>query len=107
MSESLESKALRLSANLFKRSVDPDAIVYSLYAKGLLTIEERSKATLRTVPVSERVNEVYVSLERRVTVKPNTFHELVIILRSVTALRPVGDRLRGQFVGCRMLLSVM
>lgn len=93
MAVSPEALALRKSAEVFKKSVDPDAIVSPLYGSGLLTSEERAKATVNSTDVYQRVDVIFVSLERRVAAEHKNFYKLVKILKGVTGLKSVGEAL--------------
>ena len=78
--------------------VDPACIVTALFAEGLLTREERDKATHRTLTANEQLKEIYAALERRVSTNPKNFHTLVNVLRNEPALKDVGDQLQGIYV---------
>lgn len=81
---------------MFKRSVDPNAIVSKLFSEGMLTPEERSKATQGTD--YQKLDEIFKSLERRVSISPGDFHKLVMILKEVQALRPVGEEMQSKYI---------
>ena len=96
MAMSREAKALRKSADIFKKSVDPNAIVSKLFSEGMLTPEERSKATQGTD--YQKLEEIFKSLERRVSISARDFHKLVKILKETPALAPVGEQIMGKCV---------
>ena len=98
MALSRESIALRKSNAVFKRGVDPDNLITVLYSKLLLTPEERSKATQRTLTDDQKLEEVFTSLEKRVSVTPGDFHKLVEALRDEPVLKPAGDKVQGQSI---------
>ena len=98
MALSRESIALRKSNAVFKRGVDPDNLITVLYSNILLTPEEKSKATHKTLTDDQKLEEVFTSLERRVSVIPGDFHKLVEALRDEPALKPVGDKMQGQSI---------
>ena len=81
---------------MFQRGVDPDNLVTVLYSNFLLTPEEKSKATQRTLTHSQKLDEIFTTLERRVSVKPDDFHTLVRVLREEPAIKAVGDRIQGE-----------
>ena len=95
MALSTESRALRRSNIVFKRGIDPDNLVTVLYSNFLLTPEEKSKATLRTLTDSQKLEELFMTLERRVSVEPDDFHKLISVLRDEPAIKAVGDRIQG------------
>lgn len=96
MAMSREAKALRKSADVFKKSVDPNAIVSKLFSEEMLTREEHSKATQGTD--YQRLEEIFKSLERRVSISPIYFHKLVKILKEIPALTRVGEQILGKCV---------
>ena len=91
MADSPEAIALRRSADIFKKSVDPDAIITRLYSSSLLTPEERAKAS--SGDPYQRIDAIFVSLERRIAVEPANFNKLVKILKGVSGLRNLGEAL--------------
>ena len=80
------------------RGVDPACIVMPLFAEGLLTQEERDKATHRMLTANAQLKEIYAALERRVSTNPKNFHTLVNVLRNEPALKDVGDQIQGSYV---------
>lgn len=94
--QSTESRALRKSYAVFKKGVDPDNLVTTLYSNLLLTPEERAKATQRTLTDDQKLEEIFSSLEKRVSVEPKAFHELVKALRDELAMKSVADQIQGK-----------
>ena len=94
MEVSLEYRALRRGASLLKDGVCPDDIVTPLYNNDLLTPDERSRANASHYTASQRMEEIYSALERRVKVERRAFHLLLDILKNVSALVPVAEKLR-------------
>ena len=105
MEVSLEYKALRRGASLLKDGVCPDDIVTPLYNNDLLTPDERSRANTSHHTASQRMEEVYSALERRVKVEPRAFHLLLDILKNVSALVPVAEKLH-EFLNTEHSVSV-
>ena len=95
MALSTESIALRKSNAVFKRGVDPDNLVTVLYSNLLLTPEEKGKATQRTLTDDQKLEEMFTTLERRVSTNPEEFHTLVKALRDEPAMEAVGNRMQG------------
>ena len=90
-----ESRALRKSAELFKKGLDPNSVASKLYSRGLLTPDEYSKATTRNIGDYERVDEIFKSVERRVATAPDDFHELVRILSDIEGQQGLAKKLQG------------
>ena len=93
---SREAIALRKSNSVFKKGVDPDNLITVLYSNLLLTPEKKSKATQWTLTDEQKLWEVFTAMERRVSVTSDDFHKLADALRDEPALKPVGDKIRGQ-----------
>ena len=98
MDQSLEYKALRKGATILKGCVSPDDIVTPLFDKELLTPQERSRANAGHLTLDQRMEEVYLALERRVTVKPAAFHTIIDILKNEPALAPVAEKLKKLWI---------
>ena len=96
MEQSSEYKALRKGASILKDCVSPDDVVTPLYHNDLLTPDERSRANGAHLTQPQRMEEVYLALERRVKIKPAAFHKLIRILQKVSALRPVAMKLQQE-----------
>lgn len=96
MALSREARALRRSNVVFKRGIDPDTVIAVLYSKFLLTPEEKGRATQKTLTADQQLDIVFDWLERRVSVQPTVFHELVKVLEDEPALEAVGKRMQGQ-----------
>ena len=88
--ESPECRALRRGSSLLKNGINPDDIVSD---KKLLTPEERYQANASHLTPSKRMEEVHTALERRVSVTSEAFHTFLDILKGVTALGPVAEKL--------------
>lgn len=99
MELSRESRALRKSYAVFKRGVDPDAIVTVLYSRLLLTIEEKRKATHRMLTTDQQLDTVLECLESRVSTDPSVFHVVVEALLKESALEAVGRKMQCESVG--------
>lgn len=95
MAMSVEARALRRSNAVFKSGVDPDTLVTTLYSNLSLTPEEREAALNKHRTPGERLDELFTSLERRVSVDPQVFHQLLDMLRSEPALVSVASKVQG------------
>lgn len=95
MEKSLEARALRRSNAVFKRGVDPDTLVTTLYSNELLTPDEKAKATHSALTDQQQLEELFTSLERRVNTNPHNFHEIVEALRTEPAMEKVADKMQG------------
>ena len=98
MAASLEYDALRKGFTLLKTGVSPGDIVSPLYDGKLLTPDERSKANASHLTPPQRMEEVCSALERRIKVEPTSFHKLITILKSVSGLEPLAEKLDGIYV---------
>ena len=94
MDQSLEYKALRKGATILKGCVSPDDIVTPLFDKELLTPQERDRANATHLTPNQRMEEVYLALERRVKVEPAAFWTIIDILEEESALAPVAEKLK-------------
>ena len=93
---SIEARALRRSYAVFKSGVDPDTLVTTLYSKFLLTPDERAAALNKHRTPGERLDGLFTSLERRVSVDPQAFQQLLDALLSEPALASVANKIRGK-----------
>lgn len=80
---------------MFKKGVDPATLVTTLYSYELLTPDEKSKATQKTLTDEEKLEEIFKAVERRVNINPNDFHELLKALRTEPAMEIVADKIQG------------
>lgn len=80
---------------MFKKGVDPATLVTTLYSNELLTPDEKSKATLKTLTDEQQLEEMFKAIERRVNSNPGDFHELVKALRTEPAMETVADKIQG------------
>ena len=94
---SVESRALRRSNTVFTRGVDPENLVTVLYSNFLLTPEEKARAMKQTLTVGQQLEEIFQSLERRVSTRPKDFQEIICALMAEPALKAVGDGIQGEF----------
>ena len=93
---SVESRALRRSNTVFTRGVDPDNLVTVLYSNFLLTPEEKARAMKQTLTVGQQLEEIFQSLERRVSTRPQDFKIIIRALMAEPALKAVGDKMQGE-----------
>jgi hypothetical protein len=94
---STESRALRRSNAVFKTGVDPSALVTVLYSKFLLTPDERSEATQKTLTDGDKLELMFTYLERRVSTDPQNFHKLLKALNDEPAMEAVGGKIKGVY----------
>ena len=94
---SVESRALRRSNTVFTRGVDPENLVTVLYSNFLLTPEEKARAMKQTLTIGQKLEEIFQSLERRVSTRPQDFKKIICALLAEPALKAVGDRMQGEF----------
>ena len=95
---SVESRALRRSNTVFTRGVDPENLVtVPLYSNFLLTPEEKASAMKQTLTIGQQLEEIFQSLERRVSTRPQDFKKIIRALMAEPALKAVGDEMQGEF----------
>ena len=93
---SIESRALRRSNTVFTRGVDPENLVTVLYSNFLLTPEEKARAMKQTLTIGQQLEEIFQSLERRVSTRPQDFKKIICALLAEPALKAVGDEMQGE-----------
>ena len=93
---SVESRALRRSNTVFTRGVDPENLVTVLYSNFLLTPEEKARAMKQTLTIGQKLEEIFQSLERRVSTRPQDFKKIICALLAEPALKAVGDEMQGE-----------
>ena len=77
------------------RCGDPDYLEQTLYSELLLTPTEKEKATQKTLTSTQKLEQIFNGLERRVRSAPDRFHTVVDIFNNEPALNDVGKRLSG------------
>ena len=92
---SAESRALRRSNAVFKKGVSPDDLVTVLYSNLLLTPDEKAKATQQTLTDNQKLEEMFTTLERRVSVEPAALRTLIQALKDEPATDSVGNKMQG------------
>ena len=80
---------------VFMMGVDPDSLIIVLYSHFLLTPDEKSAATQKTLTGHEKLEQVFTYLERRVSTEPKSFQELLQALNDEPAMRDVSDKIKG------------
>ena len=93
---SVESRTLQRSNTVFTRGVDPDNIVKVLYSNLLLTPEEKARATQQTLTVQQKLEEIFQTMERRISVTPGDLHVLIQALKAEPDAKAVGDKIEGK-----------
>ncbi|CAI8039167.1 hypothetical protein GBAR_LOCUS21770 [Geodia barretti] len=91
---SVESRTLRRSNTVFTRGVDPDNLVTVLYSNLLLTPEEKARATQQTLTIHQKLEEIFRTMERRISVTPGDLHVLIKALKAEPATKAVGDKIQ-------------
>ena len=92
---SVESIVLRRSNTILTRSGDPENLVTVLFSKLLLTPEEKAKVLQQSLTVGQKMEEIFQTMERRVSASPAHFHTLVQVLKEEPAMRTVGETMQG------------
>ena len=82
LSVSVESIALRRSNVVFTRAGDPDTLARVLYSNFMLTPEEKARALQHNLTHDQKMEEIFQTMERRVSVNPSDFHTLLSVLKS-------------------------
>ena len=95
--KSAELRALRKSYATFIDGVDPAYLVRTLYSKELLTCDEKEMVTQTMLRPSEKLEEMFTILMRRVSTKPDSFHTMLQVLKEEPAMRPVFEKIKGIF----------
>ena len=90
-----ESRALRRSNTIFTRGVDPENLVTVLYSNFLLTPEEKARTMQQTLTVSQKLEEIFQIMERRVSTTPGNFHKMIQVLKAEPATKAVGEKIQG------------
>ena len=96
LSLSVESIALRRSNAIFTRAGDPDGLVTVLYSNFLLTPDEKAKALHRSLTARQKMEEIFQTMERRVSVNPSDFQTLLSVLKAEPATKALGEEMQGQ-----------
>ena len=96
LSPSVESIALRRSNAIFTRAGDPDGLVTVLYSNFLLTPDEKIRALQHSLTARQKMEEIFQTMERRVSVNPSDFHTLLTVLKAEPATKALGEEMQGQ-----------
>ena len=96
LSLSVESIALRRSNAIFTRAGDPDGLVTVLYSNFLLTPDEKIRALQQSLTARQKMEEIFQTMERRVSVSPSDFHTLLDVLKAEPATKALGEEMQGQ-----------
>ena len=76
--------------------MDPENLATVLYSNFLLTPEEKARAMKQTLTVGQQLEEIFQSLERRVSTRPEDFKIIIRALMAEPALKAVGDEMQGE-----------
>ena len=96
LSLSVESIALRRSNAIFTRAGDPDGLVTVLYSSFLLTPDEKIRALQQSLTARQKMEEIFQTMERRVSVNTLDFHTLLNVLKAEPATKSLGKEMQGQ-----------
>ena len=97
LSLSVESTALRRSNAIFTRAGDPDGLVTVLYSNFLLTPDEKIRALQENLTDRQKMEKIFQTMERRVSVNPSDFHTLLSVLKAEPATKALGEEMQGQY----------
>ena len=81
------------SAVLFEVIDNPESLAWNLYAKGLVSLEIRSKATQHTSTREERVTVLLSAVERQIRTHPKRFNDLLEVLSVDKSTTQVKEKL--------------
>lgn len=95
MAQTSELRALDKSYEVFTRGADPDTVARKFYSNGLLTPEDRGRATQRMLTADQQLDEVFKGLRRRVSINPSAFSTAVNLLLEEPALAELGKKMQG------------
>ena len=90
-----EFRALQKCNDLFTRSLDPENLAPVLYSRGLLTLQEKERATQQTSTSSQKLDEIFKGMMRRVCVNPQCFKTILEALSEEQANTFVAKRIKG------------
>ena len=90
-----EFRALQKCNDLFTRSLDPENLAPVLYSRGLLTLQEKERATQQTSTSSQKLDEIFKGMMRRVCVNPQCFKTILEALSEEQANKFVAKRIKG------------
>ena len=96
LSLSVESVALRRSNAIFTRAGDPDGLVIVLYSNFLLTPDEKIRALQENLTDRQKMEKIFQTMERCVSVNPSDFHTLLSVLKAEPATKALGKEMQGQ-----------
>ena len=92
----MESVALRRSNAIFTRAGDPDGLVTVLYSNFLLTPDEKIRALQENLTDRQKMEKIFQTMERCVSVNTSDFHTLLSVLKAEPATKALGEEMQGQ-----------
>ena len=95
-SKSPELVSFNKCSDLLRRGVHPDDLVSKLFAVGILSAADKSEASNYMLTNSRRAQIMFDAIASKVSNSPQTFHDLVQILRSEDAYAAIAQKLQGQ-----------
>ena len=96
LSPSVESIALRRSNEIFTRAGEPDTLARVLYSNLMLTSEEKARAMHHYLTRQQKMEEIFQTVESRVSADTSYFHALLTVLKAEPATRALGEQMEGQ-----------
>ena len=97
MEMSVEAIALRRCNQVFKSGAHPEELVTVLYSEFLLTPDERARIHPSKTP-GQQLDELFTTLERRVSVTPGEFHKLIQIFGNEPVTKPLAEKMKGIYI---------
>ena len=77
-----------------------------LYSNDFMTREERERAIHPAATDSEKIHTILTALERRISVQPNVFHQMLDALAAEPALNEVRRKIKGKLIGFKCALFI-
>ena len=103
MEISVEARALRRCNQVFTNGANPDDLVPVLYSEFLLTTAERALIMHASKTPSQKLDELFTTLERRVSVTPGEFHKLILIIGNDPVTKPLAEKMEGIYTYIRLI----
>ena len=94
MEMSVEARALRRCNQVFMNGANPDSLVPVLYSEFLLTREEKELVRHSKTP-GQKLDVLFMALERRVSVTPGEFHKLIKVIGNDPVTKPLAEKMKG------------
>ena len=98
MEMSVEAIALRRCNQVFKSGAHPEELVTVLCRECLLTPDERARIIHPSKTPGQQLDELFTTLERRVSVTPGEFHKLIQIFGNEPVTKPLAEKMKGIYI---------